>query len=158
MVKDIWFVQVILVLDLLGVLILNVGWDMKKNLDLLIGLVVVLKVDGICMLIFVDMNFVNIEFVVKMGVDWVEFYIGFYVENYCIDWNQFIKVYVEVVCFVIELGLGINVGYDLNQENFVFFKQEIFELLEVFIGYVFIFDVIYFGLENIVQWYLYLLK
>jgi pyridoxine 5-phosphate synthase len=56
------------------------------------------------------------------------------------------------------LGLGLNAGHDLNDENLRFFKQQIENLLEVSIGHALISSALYYGLENVIQRYLYQLR
>jgi pyridoxine 5-phosphate synthase len=51
------------------------------------------------------------------------------------------------------LGLGINAGHDLNQENLKFFKSKIPYLAEVSIGHAIITDALYLGIENTIQRY-----
>jgi pyridoxine 5-phosphate synthase len=57
-----------------------------------------------------------------------------------------------------EIGLGINAGHDLNLENLQFFSENCPGLAEVSIGHAIISDALYYGLSNVVQMYLRLLK
>lgn len=96
------------------------------------------------------MELQNIDYVVKIGVECIELYIGFYVDYFYQGKEKVILDYIIVGKCVLEFGFELNVGYDLNQDNLCFFKQLLFDLVEVFIGYVLILDVLYLGLENMI--------
>lgn len=150
--------QATLVPDPPHVLTSNAGWDTKENLELLQDLVSQLKSWGIRTSIFVDTNLVNIEYAAKTGVDRIELYTGPYAEEYAINRNQAVAPYVAAANLAHELGLGINAGHDLSLENLKFFKDSIPQLAEVSIGHALISDALYFGLENTVQRYKFLMK
>lgn len=150
--------QATLVPDPPHVLTSNAGWDTKENLELLQDLVSQLKSWGIRTSIFVDTNLVNIEYAAKTGVDRIELYTGPYTEEYAINRDQAVAPYVAAANLAHELGLGINAGHDLSLENLKFFKDSIPQLAEVSIGHALISDALYFGLENTVQRYKFLMK
>jgi pyridoxine 5-phosphate synthase len=56
------------------------------------------------------------------------------------------------------LGIGINAGHDLNLSNLRFYKTQVPDLLEVSIGHALISDALYYGLQNVIQMYLHLLR
>lgn len=126
------------------------GWDIKVNFDFLIEVLDEFNGVGICIFVFVVFDVEMIEYVVKVGVDWVELYIEFYVIVYLKDLVVVVVFFVEVVKVVCRLGIGLNVGYDLSLLNLNYFYKNIFWLDEVFIGYVLISDVLYLGLECII--------
>lgn len=150
--------QATLVPDPPHVLTSNAGWDTEENLELLQDLVSQLKSWGIRTSIFVDTNLVNIEYAAKTGVDRIELYTGPYAEEYAINRDQAVAPYVAAANLAHELGLGINAGHDLSLENLKFFKDSIPQLAEVSIGHALISDALYFGLENTVQRYKFLMK
>lgn len=150
--------QATLVPDPPHVLTSNAGWNTKENLELLQNLVSQLKSWGIRTSIFVDTNLVNIEYAAKTGVDRIELYTGPYAEEYAINRDQAVAPYVAAANLAHELGLGINAGHDLSLENLKFFKDSIPQLAEVSIGHALISDALYFGLENTVQRYKFLMK
>jgi pyridoxine 5-phosphate synthase len=88
----------------------------------------------------------------------VEFYTGPYAEQFASGKEKAIEPYVIAANRALELGLELNAGHDLNQENLRFFKQAIPELAEVSIGHALISDALYLGLENTIQRYIYLLR
>lgn len=150
--------QATLVPDPPHVLTSNAGWDTKQHLEFLQSLVAKIKSWGVRTSIFVDTNLENIEYAAKTGVDRIELYTGPYAEDYSKDPAAAIAPFVLAANKAIELGLEINAGHDLSQENLRFFKQSIPQLAEVSIGHALISDALYLGLENTVQRYNYLLR
>lgn len=158
LVKEILPQQATLVPDPPNVLTSNAGWDTEAHLDFLKKTIEELKSLGIRTSIFVDSNLKNIEFAAKTGVDRIELYTGPYAEEFALNPENAIKSYVEAAELAHALGLGINAGHDLSLENLRFFKQNILMLAEVSIGHALISNAIYFGLENTIQQYLFLLR
>ncbi|MCC6701479.1 MAG: pyridoxine 5'-phosphate synthase [Fluviicola sp.] len=150
--------QATLVPDPPHVLTSNAGWDTKTHLELLKSLVAQIKSWGVRTSIFVDTNLENIEYAAKTGVDRIELYTGPYAEDYSKDPTAAVAPFVLAANRALELGLEINAGHDLSQENLRFFKQSIPQLAEVSIGHALISDALYLGLENTVQRYNYLLR
>jgi pyridoxine 5-phosphate synthase len=85
-------------------------------------------------------------------------YTGPYAEAFTKDPNAAIAHYLDAIDFAVSIGLEINAGHDLNQENVRFFKQAVRQLDEVSIGHALISDALYLGIENTIQRYLYLLR
>jgi pyridoxine 5-phosphate synthase len=99
-----------------------------------------------------------IELAKQIGVHRIEFYTGPYAEHYQSNREDAIFEYVRAAKVANELGLGINAGHDLNQENLRYFKSEIPFLDEVSIGHAIISDALYLGIENTIQRYKLLLS
>ncbi len=158
MVQEIRPAQATLVPDPPNVLTSNAGWDTQKHLEQLSELIAQLKSWGVRTSIFVDTNLQNIEYAAKTGVDRVELYTGPYAEEFHHGKEQAIAPYVTAANRALELGLGLNAGHDLNQDNLRFFRQSIPQLEEVSIGHALISDALYLGLENTIQRYKYLLS
>lgn len=150
--------QATLVPDPPHVLTSNAGWDTKEHLEVLQDVIRRIKSWGVRTSIFVDTNLQNIDYAVKTGTDRVEFYTGPYAELYPENPEEAIAPFVAAANRALELGLELNAGHDLNQENLRFFKQHIPQLAEVSIGHALISDALYLGLENTVQRYNYLLR
>lgn len=136
-----------LVFDVFDQIMFNVGWDIKINFFFFIELMDMFGQVGICIFIFVGMDKEMIEYVVKVGVDWVEFYMELYVMMYFWNFEVVIVFFIEVVKVICSLGMGLNVGYDFSLVNLKYMYMYIFWLDEVFIGYVLISDVFYMGLK-----------
>jgi pyridoxine 5-phosphate synthase len=108
---------------------------------------------GIRSSIFIEPKIELIEYAKQIGVQRIELYTGPYAEHYSINREKAIFEYVQAANAANELGLGINAGHDLNQENLKFFKSQIPFLAEVSIGHAIISDALYLGIENTIQRY-----
>ncbi len=150
--------QATLVPDPPHVLTSNAGWDTKKHEDLLRELVKQFKEWGVRSAIFVDTELQNIEFAAKTRVDRIELYTGPFAEEFSKNKEKAILPFVEAANLAHNLGLEINAGHDLSQDNLQFFSSKISNLAEVSIGHALISDALYIGLENAVQRYKFLLN
>jgi pyridoxine 5-phosphate synthase len=65
---------------------------------------------------------------------------------------------VHAAKLALDLGLGVNAGHDLNQDNLGFFRHALPQLDEVSIGHALISDALYLGLENTIQRYKFILQ
>ena len=145
--------QATLVPDPPGVLTSNAGWDTKQHFDLLKRICNQIHSVGVRSSIFIEPNIELIEYAKEIGVHRIEFYTGPYAENYSSNPEKAISEYLTAAEFAHKLGLGINAGHDLNQENLKFFKSKIPYLAEVSIGHAIITDALYLGIENTIQRY-----
>lgn len=150
--------QATLVPDPPHVLTSNAGWDTETHLESLTAIISELKSIGVRTSIFVDTQLRNIEYAAKTGVDRIELYTGPYAEEFKTNKEHAIAPFVAAANLAHELGMGINAGHDLNQENLRFFKENIPHLAEVSIGHALISDALYLGLENTIQRYTHLLR
>jgi len=145
--------QVTLVPDPPGVLTSNAGWDTKTNLSFLKEIITEFNKSKIRTSIFVDTNFVNIENAVATGTNRIELYTEPYAHNFSINKHIAIAPFKAAAIIAKELGLGVNAGHDLNQENLEFFASQIPFLSEVSIGHAIISDALYLGIENVIGIY-----
>jgi len=158
LVLEVMPAQVTLVPDAHNVITSNSGWDTKKNLAYLKGVVSIFKSSGIRTSIFVDPVPDMIFYAAESGCDRVELYTEAYASGYSAGRERAIEPYVRTAEAVKSAGLGLNAGHDLNLENLKYFAQCIPGLDEVSIGHALICDAIYLGLENAIQAYLRQLK
>lgn len=158
MIEAIRPAQATLVPDPPHVLTSNAGWNTQEHLEVLQDIIRRIKSWGVRTSIFVDTDLQNIEYAVKTGTDRVELYTGPYADEFPKNPEKAIEPFVIAAKRAVELGLGLNAGHDLNQENLRYFKQHIPELAEVSIGHALISDALYLGLENTIQRYNYLLR
>ncbi|PKP41873.1 MAG: pyridoxine 5'-phosphate synthase [Bacteroidetes bacterium HGW-Bacteroidetes-10] len=158
LVLEVMPAQVTLVPDAHNVITSNSGWDTKKNLAYLKGVVSIFKSSGIRTSIFVDPVPEMIMYAAESGCDRVELYTEAYASGYSAGRERAIEPYVRTAEAVKSAGLGLNAGHDLNLENLKYFAQCIPGLDEVSIGHALICDAIYLGLENAIQAYLRQLK
>ena len=145
--------QATLVPDPPHVLTSNAGWDTKKHLEELKELISEIKSHGVRTSIFVDTNFVNIEYAALTGADRIEFYTGPYAAQFPQDPKLAVEPYINAAYLATDFGLEINAGHDLSLENLRFFRENIPLLAEVSIGHALIADALYLGLENTIQRY-----
>jgi pyridoxine 5-phosphate synthase len=150
--------QATLVPDPPHVLTSNAGWDTKTHLAVLKDIINQLKSWGVRSSIFVDTNLENINYAIETGTDRIELYTGPYADEFHTNKEKAVEPFVIASERANELGLGLNAGHDLNQENLRYFKQSVSNLLEVSIGHALISDALYLGLENTIQRYNYLLR
>jgi pyridoxine 5-phosphate synthase len=149
--------QATLVPDPPHVLTSNAGWDTKQHEGLLKELVQQLNKWGVRTSVFVDTDLQNIDYAAKTGVGRIELYTGPYADQFHLGKEAAIAAYVTAGNRALELGMELNAGHDLNQDNLRFFKQSLPALAEVSIGHALISDALYLGLENTVQRYKFLL-
>ena len=145
--------QVTLVPDAENVLTSNAGWDTVKHFDFLKDTVAMFQSYGIRVSIFVDPDPLRIEKAKAIGTDRVELYTESYASQYAAGREQAIAKFVEAAQVAHNVGLGLNAGHDLNQQNLAYFKQRIPFLDEVSIGHAIISDALYLGIEKTIAEY-----
>lgn len=150
--------QVTLVPDAPEAITSNNGWDTKKHLKYLRGMVDTFHAKGIRVSIFLNPDVEMVRYAKETGTDRIEFYTEAYAREYAAGREKAIAPYLEAAKEAEKLGLGINAGHDLSLENLGYFARTIPGLLEVSIGHALIADALYFGLENTIQLYLRELK
>jgi len=158
LVTDIRPTQVTLVPDDPHQLTSNHGYDTRRHLDFLKGVVNQLHASRIRVSIFVDPDPVMVEYALRTGADRVELYTGPYAELFETDPKRAIDMYRPAAEKAHELGLGLNAGHDLNLKNLKALKQAFPYLAEVSIGHAIICDALYLGIQETIQEYLDLLK
>jgi len=158
LVQQIRPAQATLVPDPPNVLTSNAGWNTKVHQQELKELIAQLKAWGVRTSIFVDTDLENIEHAATTGVDRIELYTGPYADLFHAGKEAAIAPYILAANRATALGMGLNAGHDLNQDNLKFFKQSIPLLEEVSIGHALISDALYLGLENTIQRYKFLLQ
>ncbi|MEY4658795.1 MAG: pyridoxine 5'-phosphate synthase [Crocinitomicaceae bacterium] len=158
LISDIQPTQATLVPDGPDVLTSNAGWNTEKHHDFLKETLQGIKQLGVRTSLFIEPNLKWIELARSAGADRIELYTGPYAEAFPSDPKKAIESYVDAVAFATSIGLEINAGHDLNQENLRFFKTAVQQLDEVSIGHALISDALYLGIENTIQRYLHLLR
>jgi pyridoxine 5-phosphate synthase len=116
-IRDLKPEQATLVPDPPGVLTSNAGWDTKKHVDFLKETCAEIHALGVRSSIFIEPNVELIEYAKEIGVQRIELYTGPYAAYYSKDREKAISEYVNAAEVAHKLGLGINAGHDLNQEN-----------------------------------------
>lgn len=145
--------QCTLVPDPPDVLTSNSGWNTIEDYDLLKNTISLLHEHNIRVSLFMDTNMDFIKKAKELNADRIEFYTGYYAEDFEFNKEKAILRYKEAYQYSISIGLEINAGHDLNLVNLSFLKEHMPELKEVSIGHALISDCLYFGLENVIPMY-----
>ena len=150
--------QVTLVPDAEDAITSNAGWDTIKHKDFLRDVIKEFQRNGIRTSIFVDPILEHIEGAKATGTDRIELYTEAFAHQYSLGNMKAVLPYTKCAELANTLGLGVNAGHDLSLDNVKFFKDNIPGLLEVSIGHALISESLYFGIENVIQMYLYRLQ
>ena len=150
--------QVTLVPDESDAITSNSGWDTVKNFDFLKDVVHEFKLNSIRVSIFIDPDSKMLEGAKKIDADRVELFTGPYAKQYINDKSNAINSYINCSEIANKIGMELNAGHDLNQQNLEFFTKNIVNLKEVSIGHALISESLYFGLESTIKSYLKILN
>ena len=137
----------------------DAGWDTITHQSFLKDVIAEFKEAGIRTSIFIDTgNPALIEAAATTGADRIELY----TEKFAVEYGKgnigVITEYAEAAKLAKQLGMGVNAGHDLSLKNINFFAKHIPELDEVSIGHALISEALYYGLQNVVNMYLYKLQ
>ena len=150
--------QVTLVPDESDAITSNSGWDTVKNFNFLKDVVEEFKSNSIRVSIFIDPDSKMLEGAKKINADRVELFTGPYAKQYINDKSNAINRYIDCSEIANKIGMDLNAGHDLSQQNLEFFKNNILNLKEVSIGHALISESLYFGLESTIKSYLKILN
>ena len=150
--------QVTLVPDESDAITSNSGWDTVKNFNFLKDVVEEFKSNSIRVSIFIDPDSKMLEGAKKINADRVELFTGPYAKQYINDKSNAINRYIDCSEIANKIGMELNAGHDLNQQNLEFFKNNIVNLKEVSVGHALISESLYFGLESTIKSYLKILN
>jgi len=150
--------QVTLVPDESDAITSNSGWDTVRNFDFLKDIVEEFKLNSIRVSIFIDPDSKMLEGAKKINADRVELFTGPYAKQYINDKSNALNRYIDCSKIANKIGMELNAGHDLNQQNLEFFKNNIVNLKEVSIGHALISESLYFGLESTIKSYLKILN
>jgi len=150
--------QVTLVPDSEDAITSNSGWDTVTNYSFLKDIVDVFKSNLIRVSIFIDPHIKMVEGAKKINADRIELFTGPYAKEYISDRDKAIDKYVKCSEVANEIGIEINAGHDLNQNNLKFFSDSVNNIKEVSIGHALITESLYNGFEPTIKSYLEILK
>ena len=153
MVMDVCPDQVTLVPDSPTQLTSNHGWNVRHYLNYLQAIVDELHSKRIRVSIFVDANPEMVEYAKKTGADRVEIYTGPYVKMFEQNPQKAINSLRPAAEKARELGLGLNMGHDLNIENLRPLIKTFPWIAEVSIGHAIISDALYLGIQETIRRY-----
>lgn len=146
--------QVTLVPDPPGALTSSFGWDVSAQFNLLIKVMKQLKAKQIRCSIFIDPDFNDFATLQKLNPDRVELYTYDFARQFKISPADSVREYAKTAVKVHELGISLNAGHDLNQDNLNYFLTHVPHVKEVSIGHALICESLDDGLETTVTNYL----
>ena len=153
MVLDVCPTQVTLVPDSPTQLTSNHGWNVRHYLGYLQTIVDQLHAERIRVSIFIDANPEMVEFAKKTGADRVEIYTGPYAKMFEYNPQRAIESLRPAAEKARELGIGLNMGHDLNAENLRPLIKAYPWVAEVSIGHAIISDALYLGIQETIKRY-----
>ncbi len=134
------------------------GWDVIKEKEQLIQIIRSLQDSGIRVSIFLDPDIKQVEKAKETKTDRIELYTESYARTYGKEENESIFLsFRKAAQKAQELGMGINAGHDLNQQNLGHFLT-IPDILEVSIGHAIVVESFDHGLEDTIKRYLEIIK
>ncbi len=135
------------------------GFDFARDSQRLAPLISQLKSLGCRVSLFVDAGGPLLENAAALGADRVEIYTGPYAEAHALgEPGQALADCITTARQAAAVGLGVNAGHDLNQDNLGDFLANVPNVLEVSIGHALIGDALYDGLDQTVRRYLAILE
>lgn len=147
--------QVTLVPDAEDAITSNAGWNTILHKSFLTEVIAELKRNNIRTSIFIDTIPEMIAGAANAGADRIELYTEAYAVQYANSNPDIVRKYAESALLAHELGMGINAGHDLSLQNIAFFAKHVPYLEEVSIGHALITESLYYGLENVINQYIY---
>ena len=147
--------QVTFVPDSEGQFTSDHGWSFPQDAAQLKPLIDECKSLGVRVSLFMDPEPAQMQAVQQVGADRVELYTEPYAATFGSSANAAcLETYVATAKAAMALGLGVNAGHDLNQDNLPAFAQAVPGLLEVSIGHALIADALEVGYGATVRGYL----
>ena len=135
------------------------GFDFARDGDNLRPHIAALKVLGCRVSLFVDAGDVQIEQAAALGADRIELYTGPFVDAFAAgNADTALVACADSARRAQAVGLGVNAGHDLSQDNLAAFLAAVPDVLEVSIGHALIDDALYAGLAATVRGYLRILS
>jgi pyridoxine 5-phosphate synthase len=131
------------------------GWDLVRDGQRLKPLIAEVKALGIRVSLFMDPDASAMKHAAEIGADRVELYTEPYARAFATSAeSEMLARYAEAARAASAVGLGINAGHDLNQQNLPRFLAAVPGVLEVSIGHALTADALHDGLARTVRNYL----
>ncbi len=151
--------QATLVPDGDGQLTSDHGFDLQKDAGRLKPFITQLRKWGVRVSIFMDAGTSDLELAKAMGVDRIELYTGPFAEQFAAgNAEKALALCQDSATKALALGIGVNAGHDLSQENLAAFLANVPNVLEVSIGHALIGEALYAGLDATIKNYLVICK
>jgi len=158
LVNEVKPAQVTLVPDSVNEITSNSGWDTVTNYSFLKDIVDNFRSNSIRVSIFINPDTKMLEGAKKINADRIELFTGPYAKEFSNNRHKAIEQYVKCSEVANNIGIEINAGHDLNQNNLKFFSDSINNLKEVSIGHALVTESLYNGLKPTIKSYLEILK
>jgi len=130
------------------------GWNLAGESNRLKPLVAKLQADNMRVSCFMDPDHEQLRLASHLGTDRIEFYTGPYADHHgSPQGDSILQTFIDAGTLTVSLGLGINAGHDLNQDNLARFCREVPNVAEVSIGHAIITDALWIGLSETVSRY-----
>ncbi len=147
--------QATLVPDTDGQLTSDHGFDLHADAEKLAPYIRQLKAWGVRVSLFMDAGTPDLATAQQLGIDRIELYTGPFAESYRSgDATGPLALCAQTAAQAQHLGIGVNAGHDLSQDNLAAFLQHVPGVLEVSIGHALIGEALYDGLDKTVRRYL----
>ncbi|QOW19540.1 pyridoxine 5'-phosphate synthase [Lysobacter ciconiae] len=135
------------------------GFDFARDAERLSPLVEQLRGLGCRVSLFADawdpVRSAGVEHAAAIGADRIELYTGPYADAFHRgEHASMLERFADVARRARSVGLGVNAGHDLSQENLGAFLAAVPEVLEVSIGHALIGEALHDGLQATVRGYL----
>ena len=131
------------------------GFDFTGDLSPLRDRIAELKGLGCRVSLFVDAGDPRIETAAEVGADCVELYTGPYAAAHAAgSVSEALAACADTARRAQAVGLGVNAGHDLSQDNLADFIAGVPGVLEVSIGHALISEALYAGIDATVRRYL----
>ena len=151
--------QVTLVPDGDGQLTSDHGFDLARDATRLGPLIGKLHALGARVSLFVDAGAAGLELARDAGADRIELYTGPFAEAMAVGAGSDATVACAATARQAQaLGLGVNAGHDLSQDNLGLFLAGVPQVLEVSIGHALVGEALYAGLAQTVRNYLQIIR
>ncbi len=128
-------------------------WNVRHYLNYLQAIVDELHSKRIRVSIFVDANPDMVELAKATGADRVEIYTGPFVKQFEENPKKAIEKLRPAAEKAREMGLGLNMGHDLNLDNLGALVKAFPWIAEVSIGHAIITDALYLGIQETLRRY-----
>ena len=158
LVNEVKPAQVTLVPDSVDAITSNSGWDTVTNYSFLKDIVDNFRSNSIRVSIFINPDIKMLEGAKKINADRIELFTGPYAKEFSNDRHKAIEQYIKCSEVANDIGMEINAGHDLNQNNLKYFSDSINNLKEVSIGHALVTESLYNGLKPTIKSYLEILK
>lgn len=130
------------------------GWDIAPHAARLGPVIQQIRGWGVRVSLFVDSSTLELERIRALGADRIEIYTGPYAHEFAQHRVQERERCAQLARHAAALGLGVNAGHDLSQENLGSLLRAAPEVCEVSIGHALISEALYQGMTQTVRRYL----